>query len=104
RVGGLVRQVLLAGEEPDHRPALLRDLIPNRAEQGRVIRLQCIQHRALGDLAAYVQLQDATDTRQNLQVGRQDDLDHESVCTSTESTPGRSRTMGAQVSPPSGDA
>src|SRR6267378_1083322 len=29
---------------------------------------------------------------------------HASVCTSTESTPGRSRTMGAQLSPASADA
>jgi hypothetical protein len=30
--------------------------------------------------------------------------DHQSVCTSTESTAGRSRTIGAHVSPPSGEA
>jgi hypothetical protein len=30
--------------------------------------------------------------------------DHDSVCTSTESTEGRSLTMGAQVSPASDDA
>ena len=37
-------------------------------------------------------------------VGRQEHADHGSVCTSTDSTAGRSRTMGVQWSPPSGEA
>src|SRR5208282_1393343 len=42
--------------------------------------------------------------RQRAQVGGEDDEDHGSVCTSTDNTAGRSRTMGAQESPASADA
>ena len=38
------------------------------------------------------------------EVRRQDDPDHGSTWASTESTGGRSRTIGAQLSPPSGEA
>ncbi len=38
------------------------------------------------------------------QMGRENDADHDSVCTSTDSTDGRSRTMGAQLSPESDEA
>ena len=38
------------------------------------------------------------------QVRWEDDADHLRVCTSTESTAGRSRTMGFQLSPASADA
>ena len=37
-------------------------------------------------------------------MGRQNHADHDSVWTSTETTAGRSRTIGAQVSPASDDA
>ena len=46
----------------------------------------------------------AFDLRQRTQVRRKHDADHGSVCTSTDSTAGRSRTMGAQVLPASADA
>ncbi len=42
--------------------------------------------------------------RQRAQVRRQLDSNHGSVSTSTENTAGRSRTIGAQVSPPSREA
>ena len=42
--------------------------------------------------------------RQRPQVRRKDDANHASVWTSTESTAGRSRTMGDQVSPASAEA
>jgi hypothetical protein len=42
--------------------------------------------------------------RERPQMRRKHHADHHSVCTSTESTAGRSRTMGAQVSPASADA
>src|SRR5262249_16936015 len=46
----------------------------------------------------------AVDPRELGQVRRKHDADHRRVCTSTESTGGRSRTMGAQRSPASADA
>ena len=38
------------------------------------------------------------------QMGGKLHADHERVCTSTDSTAGRSRTIGAQLSPESGEA
>ena len=46
----------------------------------------------------------AADVRQRPQMGREHDADHGSVWTSTDSTAGRSRTMGAQLSPESAEA
>ena len=46
----------------------------------------------------------AFEPRQRPQMRRQHDPDHHSVWTSTESTAGRSRTIGAHVSPASADA
>src|SRR5438132_2582311 len=43
------------------------------------------------------------DVRQRPEVRREHHADHRSVCTSTESTAGRSRTMGVQLSPASGE-
>ena len=45
----------------------------------------------------------AVDARQRLQVLRQEHADHASACTSTDSTLGRSRTIGVQESPPSAE-
>src|SRR5205807_10091739 len=103
-VGRLVGQVFLASEEPHHRAALLRDLIPDRAEQRRVARLQSVQHRPLRRRASDLELDHAADAGQYLKIFRQNDLDHDSVWTSTDSTGGRSRTIASQLSPPSGDA
>ena len=104
RVRRLVRQILLAGEEPHERPALLRDVIADRAAQHRIAGLERVEDRALRDRALDVELHLAADVRQRPQMRRQHDSDHGSVCTSTESTAGRSRTMGAQLSPASADA
>ena len=46
----------------------------------------------------------AVDARQRAQMGGQHDADHGSVWTSTDSTAGRSRTIGAQLSPASAEA
>src|SRR5438132_13272153 len=43
------------------------------------------------------------DLRQRPEVRREHHADHRSVCTSTDRTAGRSRTMGVQLSPASGD-
>ena len=100
----LVRQVLLAGEEPHERPALLRDVVADRAAQHRIAGLQRIEDRALRHRARDVELHLAVDPRQRPQMSREHDADHGSVWTSTDTTAGRSRTMGAQLSPPSADA
>src|SRR6185437_14324744 len=106
----LVRQVLLAGKEPDERAAFSGPLVADGAAQHRVPGLQRVEHRALGDPPGYLEFNLALNPGQRPQVrGQRHPYDvsvpgHGSVCTSTDSTAGRSRTMGAQLSPASGEA
>ena len=100
----LMRKVLRASEESQERTALLRNVIPNCSAQHRIAGLQRVKDRALRDRARDLQLHVAANLRQRPQVGREYDSNHGSVWTSTESTAGRSRTMGAQLSPASAEA
>src|SRR5207244_13180161 len=100
----LMRQIFLAGEEPDERPPLLRDVVADRAAQHRVTGLQRVQDRALRRLTFDVELYLAADARQVPQMGWEHHSDHGSIWTSTDTTAGRSRTMGAQLFPESADA
>ena len=79
-------------------------MIAQRAAERRISGLERIQDRALGRRTFDLKLHFAFDARQNPQMRRQYDSNHDSVCTSTESTAGRSRTIGAQESPASADA
>src|SRR4029077_14958815 len=92
-------EILLAGEETQERPALLRNLIADRPAQHRIAGLECGKDGALRNLTAHLELSVAAHARQCSRMWRKHDSDHGSVWTSTESTPGRSRTMGAQFSP-----
>src|SRR5262249_24833135 len=103
-IGRLVRQILFAGEEPQKRASFLSDVIPNRAAQHRISSLEGVEHRSLRDFALDVDLNLAVDVRQRSKMRRKYYLDHDSVWTSTDSTPGRSRTIGAQLSPESAEA
>ena len=102
--GELVGQILLAGEEPHERPALLRDVVADRPAQHRIAGLERVEDRALRGRTLDVELHLAVDARQRPQMRREHDSDHGSVWTSTDSTAGRSRTMGAQLSPASAEA
>src|SRR6266704_5311405 len=99
-----VGQILLAGEEPQERPAPLREVVADRPAQHRIAGLERVEDRALRDPTLDVELHLAVDVRQLPQVCREHHADHGSVWTSTESTAGRSWTMGAQLSPVSADA
>src|SRR5215469_5563046 len=103
-VGVFMGQVLLAGEEPDERPARAAVVVADGAAEHRIALLQRVQDGALGDLARHVQLHFAVDMRERAQVSGEDHPDHGSVWTSTDSTAGRSRTIGAQLSPASAEA
>ena len=96
-------KILAAGEEPQERPALLRDVVADGAAQHRITGLQRVEDRALRCRTLDVQLHVAGEVRQPAQVWREHDSDHGSVWTSTESTAGRSRTIGAQLSPASAE-
>ena len=95
--------ILCTNEESQERTALSRNVVANRAAQDRVRRFQGVQDRLQCRRTLDLDLYLAANVRQRSQVLRQYHSDHGSVCTSTERTAGRSRTMGAQVSPPSAD-
>src|SRR5438876_2956536 len=81
-----VGQILLAGEEPQERTALLRDVVADRPAQHWIARLERVNDRALRGLTLNVELHLAADARQSPQMWREYDSDHGSVWTSTEST------------------
>ena len=64
RIGRLVRQIFLAGEETQKRPALSRDVIANRPAQHRIAGLKRVEHRALRDRTFDFELHLAADVRQ----------------------------------------
>jgi len=99
-----MRQIFLAGEESQKRPPLLRNLIANRPAQHGISGLKRIKHRALRDRTSDLKLNFAAGVSQRSQMLREYHADHGSVCTSTESTAGKSRTIGAQLSPASAEA
>jgi hypothetical protein len=99
-----MRQILFAGEKPHERPALLGLVVAHRAAQHREVRLQGVQDLALRGWPRHVELHLTTNPRQRPQVGGKEDPDHGRVWTSTDSTGGRSRTIGAQLSPAFADA
>src|SRR5207244_8094441 len=88
----LMGQILLAGEEPQHRPALLRDVVADRAAQHRIAGLERVEDRALRGLTLDLDLHLALDVRQRSQMWRQNAPDHGSVRNITENQPCRTRT------------
>ena len=107
RVRLLVGQVLLAGVEPHERPALGRGPVPDGAQQHRELRLDGVEHRPLGHCTGHVHPDLALHLGHRPQVRRQHHphrVAHGSVCTSTDRTAGRSRTIGVHESPESLDA
>ncbi len=50
--GGFLGQVLPAGEEADHRPALLGDRIPERTAQHRIVSLERVEDYDAQTMAA----------------------------------------------------
>ena len=99
-----MRYILAAGEEPDPGPALHCYVLTNRAAQHRESCFQGIEYRTLRNYAVDFDSYLAVTARERLQVVRQHDPDHEIVWVSTDNTPGRSRTIGSQLSPLSLDA
>jgi len=99
-----MRQIPLTGEEPNERPALVRDVVADRPAQHRILGFQCVQDRAQRRRPFNPELDLFADARQHPQMMREYDSDHGRVWTSTDSTAGRSRTMGAQLSPESTEA
>ncbi len=87
---GLVRDVFFASEEAQERPPLLRDVIADRPPQHRVARFERIEYCPDRRLTIYIKQHVTLNASERLQVRRKHDADHGSVCTSTESTAGKS--------------
>src|SRR5438445_12584214 len=100
----LVREILLAGEEPYERAALPSRAITYGAPQHRIGALHCVEDGALRHRALHIERDLVAAVCERPEMVRKYNADHCSVCTSTDSTDGRSRTIGAQVSPESADA
>jgi len=98
-----VGDVLLAREEPHERPPAEGALVADGAPQHRVAGFEGVEHGALGDDAFDIEVHLAVHLRQRPQGGGEHHADHGSVCASTDRTAGRSRTIGAQLSPASAD-
>ena len=92
--GGSCDRSSSQAKEAQERPALLRDVVADGAAQHGIARLERVQHRALRDRLQARPASPRSDLGQRSQMRRQYDADHGSVCTSTESTAGRSRTIG----------
>ena len=97
-------EILLAGKEPQEWPALLRDVIADCPLQRGIARLERVQDRPLGGLTLDLDRYFTVHARKRPQVCRKFNADHGNVWTSTETTAGKSRAMGAQLSPASVDA
>src|SRR5260370_3068506 len=103
RIDGLMRKVLLAREEPQKRPPLLRDVVADRSAQHRITRFNRVDYGPLGDRPRDFNLHLPGHLRQSPPVLRKPNPHQGSVCTSTDSTAGRSRTKGSHVSPASAE-
>ena len=75
-------------------------MIADGAAQHRIAGFQRVEDGARRDRANDGKVYLAVDARQDAQMIREDDVDHGSACTSTDSTEGRSRTIGSHRSPP----
>jgi len=100
----VVGKVLLAGEEADEGAAFAGDVVAESAAEDWIAGFEGVEDRADGDGRRNVELEFTGHLRQYAQVGREQDPDHDRVCTSTERTGGRSRTMAVQLSPSSAEA
>jgi hypothetical protein len=72
-------QILLAGEEAQHRPTLLRDVVADGSAQHRVAGLERVEDRALRDGARDFERHLGADLRQRSQMIGEDDADHGNV-------------------------
>ena len=79
-------------------------MVADGPAQHGIAGFEGVENRSLSDRGLDLDLHLAADMGQSSQMLREYDSDHGSVCTSTLSTPGKSRTIGFQLSPASADA
>src|SRR5438270_6910632 len=103
-IGRFERPIFDAGKKEQEGPALERIVIADGAAQHGIAILERVQNGALRDRAPYLDADLGADVGESSKMRWKYDSNHGSVCTSTEYTAGRSRTMGAQLLPASCDA
>ncbi len=69
-------QILLAGEEPQERPTLLRDLVADRPAQHGIAGLERVEDRPQRDRAVELKFYFAANVRQRSEMLRDYDSDH----------------------------
>jgi hypothetical protein len=71
-----MREIFFAGEETQEWPALLRDVVADRAAEHRILALKRVEYRALCHLTFDMKADIATNLRKGSQVWRECDSDH----------------------------
>ena len=74
-----MRQILLAGEEPDERPALLRDVVADRSAQHRIAALERVEDQRWVTRLSTSTVTSPSTLRERPQMSREHDSDHGSV-------------------------
>ena len=97
-------EVFTACKVADERASIVGHVLPDGTAEHGVAFLERIQGGLNRGLAPNLHLYLAAGLRQRLERCGQDQPDHGSVWTSTEYTAGKSRAIGFQLPPPSGDA
>src|SRR5437870_11658000 len=103
-IGRFVRNVFAASEEADERATLERVVLANRAAPHRVFVFERAAHIFHRRRAIKSDMHFVADFGESPEVMRKNNSNHLSVCTSTDRTAGRSRTIGFHESPLSADA
>jgi trehalose synthase len=104
RVDRRKREVLFTGEEAQQRAPAAGGVIADRPLQGWIAHVDRVEDGRDRHRAGHLDDDLSVDSGQLPQVIRELDPDHHIVCTSTETTGGRSWTMAFHESPPSVDA
>src|ERR1700682_6057670 len=98
-----MRNVFAAGKKAHERPAFLRFVIANGSAKHWIFTFDCVDDRAHGCRTVKIDMYFISDARERAQMMRKNYSDHFSVCASTDSTAGRSRTIAFHESPASFD-
>src|SRR6266540_2812998 len=99
-----MRQVFAARKKTDHWPANLRHTITHCPAKHRIFRFNRVQQRALSYRSVELKSYFTLGVRQRTQIRRKNNANHGNVCASTDSTAGKSRTIGFHLSPASTEA
>src|ERR1700675_2025700 len=95
----ILRKVFRAGEEPQECPPLQRVVIADGAAEHGITGFERIEHGTLGGRNGEFERDLAVHMSQRAEMRGEYDANHGNVCTSTDKTAGRSRTIGIQESP-----